>query len=217
VTTSSGPSTNRLRARTPRATIVIPRPRSAALGSRTSLSHSRARRACVRVCVCRVVGGGDGGGGGGSGGDGSGGNGGGGGGGGSGGDCGCGGDDCGCGCDCNGGIPTSVTTFLTGSRQPREQIAATPTTRTTWTSRTGRGPGTASSGISTHESTRCFASSVRLVQRPTRYYLSPLPLCLSRSPYRPLHCRPFAPSPSGLAIPRARVGREDVGRTTPLW
>ena len=40
--------------------------------------------------------------------------------------------------------------------------------------------------LSTRESTRCLvASSVRLVQRPTRYYLSPLPLSLSHSPHAP--------------------------------
>lgn len=57
-----GPSTNRLRARTPRATITDPRLCSVAVGSCPSLSLSRARRACIRACVCRVVGGGDGGG-----------------------------------------------------------------------------------------------------------------------------------------------------------
>lgn len=93
---------------------------------------------------------------------------------------------------------------------PRGQIAATPTTRTIWTSRTGRGPGTASSDHRTHESTRCLASSVRFVQRPTRYYLSPLPICLSRSPYAPSIATAFAPSPSDRDLP-ARVGRRERG------
>lgn len=110
----------------------------------------------------------------------------------------------------NGGIPMSVTTFRTGPGQLRgDRFAATPKTRTTWTSRTGRGPGTASSDHRTHESTRCLASSVRFVQRPTRYYLSPLRICLSRSPYAPSIAAAFAPSPSDRD---PRASREDVER-----